>query len=282
MDQDERERDRFIKTYRYLRVGMVGLVLLLGAALVRQLVADSWELRPSISDYYYTPVRAVFVSALVAIGVCLIVLKGNTPWEDTFLNLAGMLSPVVAFVPTPARGTCGPQGVPADIAANIDNNVWALLMGGLAGLVATFVIARRSGGSLRPGHAVGGGLLISSAVFVAGAAWFFASPDSFGCGAHFTAAIVMFVFIIAVVAWNAWGAAGQSLRGAGRTSYGVLAPVMIVSAVVLGVLAWQGLPHGVFWIEATLITQFAVFWVIQSRELWEEGVRAETAAPPGG
>jgi cation transport ATPase len=167
--------------------------------------------------------------------------------------------------------------VPADIAANIDNNVWALLVGGLLGLAATFLIARRSGDSLRPGQAVGGGLLISSLVFGAGAAWFFASPDSFGCGAHFTAAIVMFVFIIAVVAWNAWGAAGQDLARAGRTAYGVLAPTMILSAAVLGVLAWQGLPNGVFWIEAALITQFAVFWVIQSRELWHEGVRAQPA-----
>ena len=277
MDQSEQERARFIKTYRYLRVGMVGLVVVLGAAVVRQLVADSGDLRPSISDYYYTPAGPVFVSVLVAIGVCLIVLKGNTPWEDTFLNLAGMLAPVVAFVPTPESGTCGPQGVPADIADNIDNNVWALLAGGVVGLVATFVIARRSGDSLRPGQAVGGGLLLSTVVFVAGAAWFFAGPGSFGCGAHFTAAIVMFVFIIAVVAWNAWGAAGQNLARAGRTAYGVLAPTMILSAVVLGVLAWQGLPNGVFWIEAALITQFAVFWVIQSGELWDEGVREAPA-----
>jgi hypothetical protein len=57
---------------------------------------------------------------------------------------------------------------------------------------------------------------------------------------------------------------------------------MIVSAVGLGVLTWRGwLPHGVFWIEAALITQFAVFWVIQSRELWDEGVRQESPTQQG-
>jgi hypothetical protein len=270
--------DRFVKTYRYLRVGMVGLVVLLGASLMHQLWVDDWHLLPSISDYYYTPVQAVFVSALVAIGVCMIVLKGNTPWEDTFLNLAGMLSPVVAFVPTPEYGTCGPEGVPPGIAADIANNVWALLVAGAAGVVATFVIARRSGDALRPGQAVGGGLVISTVLLVAGALWFFLGRASFSCGAHFTSAIVMFVFIIAVVAWNAWSKADGDFRAAGRTAYGVLAPVMIVSAVGLGIATWQGwISNGVFWIELTLITLFATFWVIQSIELWSEGVRS-----PGG
>lgn len=266
--------DRFLKTYRYLRAGMIGLVVLLGAALLHQLVADDWHLLPSISDYYYTPVQAVFVSALVAIGVSMVVLKGNTPWEDTFLNLAGMLAPVVAFVPTPIHGTCGPEGVPADIADNIANNVWALLVAGVAGLVATYLIGRRTPGALRPGQAVGGGLLISAGLLVAGALWFFLGRGSFGCGAHFTAAIVMFGFIIAVVAWNAWGTAGRDLRRAGRTAYGVLAPLMILAAAVLGVATWRGwISNGVFWIELTLITLFAVFWVLQSIELWDEGVR---------
>lgn len=279
-DEARRHHDRFLKTYRYLRVGMVGLVFLLGAALVNQLIADSWQLRPSISDYYYTPVRAVFVSALVAIGVCMIVLKGNTPWEDTFLNLAGMLSPVVAFVPTPEHGTCGPDGVPADIADNIANNVWALLVAGAAGLVATFLIARRSPGALRPGQAVGGGLLISTGLLVAGGAWFFWGRGSFGCGAHFTSAIVMFCFVIAVVAWNAWGAGGEDVRRARRTGYGILAPTMIIAALVLGVATWRGwISNGVFWIELALISLFALFWILQSRELWDEGLRSAEPGP---
>ncbi len=268
--------DRFTKTYRYLRVGMVGLVVLLGASVGRQLVADGGDLLPSISDYYYTPVRAVFVSSLVAIGVCMVVIKGNTPWEDTFLNLAGMLAPVVAFVPTPYAGSCGPSGMPDDVRANIANNVWALLFVGVVGLLATYLIGRQAPAAADPHHARGGGLLISAGLLVAGGLWFFLGRSSFECGAHFTAAIVMFVFIIAVVAWNAWGVAGEQVRGAGRTRYGQLAFAMVLAGVVLGVATWRGwLDNGVFWIELTLIVLFAVFWVLQSVELWDDGMRTD-------
>jgi hypothetical protein len=276
------ERPRFIKTYRYLRVAMIGVVIVLAAALARQLWADSWDLHPSISAYYYTPVQAVFVSALVVIGVCMVVLKGNTPWEDTFLNLAGMLAPIVAFVPTPAVNACtASAGVPAGTAANITNNMFALLVGGLAGLVATYLIARAEHDSLAARRPVGAGLLIAAAFWAAATAWFVWGRESFDCGAHYTAAITMFVFIITVVAWNAWGAAGENLAGAARTSYGMLAPLMILSAVVLGFLTWRELiSNGVFWIEAALITEFAIFWIIQSRELWVDGLRTAPAGAP--
>ncbi|MBA3654232.1 MAG: hypothetical protein H0W70_08560 [Actinobacteria bacterium] len=41
-------------------------------------VGGCWQ--TSISAYYYTPVRAVFVGALMAIGLSLIVIKGS-PWR---------------------------------------------------------------------------------------------------------------------------------------------------------------------------------------------------------
>ena len=63
-------------------------------------------LQPSISAYYYTPVGAVFIGVLVTMGVCLVALKGNTDGEDVLMNLAGMLAPGVAFIPTPDAGTC--------------------------------------------------------------------------------------------------------------------------------------------------------------------------------
>jgi hypothetical protein len=151
-----------------------------------------------------------------------------------------------------------------------------LILGGLAGLLATYLIARAEGTSLRPKRSVGGGLLFAGGLWLAGTAWFVFGRGSFECNAHYTAAIVMFVFIIAVVAWNAWGAAGEQLAGAPRTAYGKLAALMVLAAVVLGVLTWQDLiDNGVFWIEAALISLFAVFWVIQSRDLWQEGLRSE-------
>jgi hypothetical protein len=49
-------------------------------------------------------VRAVCVGALVAQGVGMVVLEPDNQLEDIFLNVAGVLAPVVAFVPTPDAG----------------------------------------------------------------------------------------------------------------------------------------------------------------------------------
>ncbi len=50
--------------------------------------------------------HAVFIGVLVTMGVCLVALKGNTDGEDVLMNLAGMLAPGVAFIPTPGAAQC--------------------------------------------------------------------------------------------------------------------------------------------------------------------------------
>jgi len=86
-----------IKTWRYLRLAIVTLVLGLAAAVIWE-----WHLAPheclqqSISAYFYTPARGMFTGALIGIGVCLICIRGTTNAEDTALNLAGIFAPLVA------------------------------------------------------------------------------------------------------------------------------------------------------------------------------------------
>src|SRR5262245_32291696 len=140
-----------IKTYRYLRIGMIGAVVLLAASIgIERSKVDCWQ--RSISAYYYTPVRAIFVGSLMAVGLSLIVYKGRSPGEDPFLNFAGMLAPVVAIVPTTDVGVCysvPPEPLPrkadgspaAWVVANIDNNYKALLITGALGLIAAAFIA---------------------------------------------------------------------------------------------------------------------------------------------
>ena len=116
-----------VKTYRYLRLGMVGVVVLLAASvLYERAEAPCWL--TSISAYYYTPVRAICVGGLMVIGFALIVIKGNTSLEDAALNTAGMFAPIVAVVPTEfTDDKClwlqpdGGTGV-VGVQANIDNN----------------------------------------------------------------------------------------------------------------------------------------------------------------
>jgi len=100
-----------VKSYRYLRLSIVVVVLaLMASVVIERSHVSCWQ--ESISAYFYTPVQAVFVGALVAIGVSLIAIKGSTDREDVLLNLAGVLAPIVAFVPTspPARSCSSVRG----------------------------------------------------------------------------------------------------------------------------------------------------------------------------
>src|SRR5437763_14996232 len=129
---------------------MVLVVIGLGVSVLyehRQTGTGCWQ--ESISAYYYTPVQGVVVGALVTVGICLVVLKGNTDWEDILLNFAGVSAPVVAFVPIPDPGTCG--SVLTDTRnrdLNVANNMTAFLVaGGLALAVSARCWCRRGAGT---------------------------------------------------------------------------------------------------------------------------------------
>jgi len=267
------------KTYQYLRIAIVGVVAALAAAvLFEHAEVDCWQ--TSISAYYYTPVRAIFVGGLMAIGLCLIVIKGSGPWEDSFLNFAGMLAPIVAVVPTSTAGTCwsiepNPRPVEPDgslapwVIANIDNNMKALIVVGILGLVVAAALALATG-DLQA--ALSGGEwgtrigLIGSVVIVAGGWLAFAYWDDFYTKAHSIAAITMFVFLAMVVAINAWKhwAAKDFLFW----WYTAIAGLMvIVAAVILALKSdWD---HAVLVLEAAEIALFAAFWITQTVEHWE-------------
>ncbi len=134
------------KTYRYLRVAIVAMVLaLIIAMLIERLDAGSWL--PSISAYFFTAANPIFVAALVMIGVCLIAIRGTNDFEDIVLNLTGILAPVVALVPTafPDFPYDGYLFEP-DVERLIDNSVVALLLAAVLALVLTFWLASRYSG----------------------------------------------------------------------------------------------------------------------------------------
>src|SRR4051794_19282464 len=135
------------KTYLYLRVGLVALAVFLGASLIIEIAFGDTRWQGSISAYYYTPVRNVFVGTLTAMGVCLIAVKGrDKPREDLMLNLAGMCAPVVAMVPTPLESDhCGDASrcVPVPYVPGVVNNVEALLVVGVLGVAFAARTVRR-------------------------------------------------------------------------------------------------------------------------------------------
>ena len=66
-----------VRSYRYLRMAIVVVLLaLICSVALERAHASRWE--ESISAYYYTPVHSLFVGALVALGVCLIAIRGST------------------------------------------------------------------------------------------------------------------------------------------------------------------------------------------------------------
>lgn len=273
-----------IKTYRYLRIGMIGVVLLLAVSVgIERAEAGGWQ--TSISAYYYTPVRAVFVGGLMAIGLCLIVIKGSHPWEDVSLNIAGMLAPVVALVPTstvrestllasspdPVR-----DGELAEwVRASIDNNIKALLIAGFAGLLVAALIASVANRSVLAVAQVGDpgmrrGLAGALALLVAGALAF-GYWDGFYTHGHTIAAFTMFGFLALAAAINAWQWQETRTEQWYFGLYVFIALAMVAAALVLLLFArhWD---YKVLVLEIVEIALFATFWLVQTREHWNERV----------
>jgi hypothetical protein len=279
-------RDNAIKTYRYLRLAMFILIITLAVSLLIEWSKTKNScFQTSVSAYYYTPVQAIFVGSLIAIGVSMVALKGNTEGEDVLLNVAGMLAPAVALVPTPGMGTC--RSVPVvlrDTPTDIANNMSALFVAGVLAFgisVGLAVKARRLGidRSRSGGRGAGqrsdrrhtAGLVVAGVVLFGGILWFWLNRPGFSGHAHYTAAILLFACIIAVVGLNA-----RDSRPLFAGLYLIIAVAMVASAVGMGLYQrWHEWDHSVLWIEGTLIALFAIFWLIQTVELWSDGLRPE-------
>jgi hypothetical protein len=273
----ESTRHSIVKTYRYLRIAMVLLVLLLAASVFREMAAVGFDCaQKSISSYYYTPAQAVFVGALVAIGACLVVIKGSTDTEDVLLNIAGMLMPVVAFVPTPYEAACSSTPLrSAQVTENVTNNVFALLVMGAVALLAAAFLKRR-GPETMDRQVFGVGVGLSVLIYLVVAVTYAADRAFFVNVAHYGAAIPMFGCIVAVAVINArlFGLGPDPTRRnrIWLNRYALVAEGMVAS-MVLGAAAYLllGWEHWILAVEAALITLFAVFWVLQTRQLWTSG-----------
>lgn len=286
--------DALVKSYRYLRMSMVILVIVLGTSILiewrKSIGPDGLHcVQGSISSYYYTPVQPILVGALLAIGTCLIAVKGNTNWEDVALNLAGMLAPVVALVPTSDQGVCMSvkfQG--QGTGPGISNNIVALMIGGAAAIVFAFfgsmsdvesrTITTKS--IKRPSQV---GLLIALALMLGELLWYTRAHEKFLKNAHFTAAVFMFVFVGIASATNGlhfkrtWNPLHWFSLKDGRFAwfYRTVPVVMAVAGIVILVI---GGTYKVLILEASEIVIFAAYWSVQTKEHWWDGITRATEA----
>jgi hypothetical protein len=329
----QQNNDTVAKSYRYLRLAMVGLLLCLAVAVIVQ----SWNQRDilgSVSAYYYTAAQAFFVGGLIGLGACMIALKGTTTVQDIALNLGGAFAALVAIVPT-GRGDDYQAALDAcrqaDNAllteldcpsfkalqdatkANVDNNLWALLVVGAIALVAAYVVARRDG-TLGPGadgdarrkfwRGFGWAFGLWLAVLIA--RWL--SLQWVINNAHWMAAVLLFVCIFVVGSVNAlqvkreksgdFSPEAPSTREAvGQTvgdliavfgenqrndRYIWIARLMLVAGAGSALLWWFTDLITLFWVEALVFLLFMAFWTVQTFELERELERSTKAAgvPP--
>jgi hypothetical protein len=277
-------RDVTLDTYRYLRGGMAVMIVLLGAAVIgERLMSTCWQ--TSISAYYFTTAHSIFIAALCALGVLFIAYKGSCDTEDVLLTLAGILAFIVAMVPTTRPGLlCGSYGLPADYEVNhaITNNVWAVVVALVTARVVSWWLYRRTkttqSKSLLGTWSMWLLWLVTAVGFVA----FIFFPSPFDSNAHAISAIIMFLALIATVVTTAFLASREDETKVPRRRlylrfYWGIAALMVATliAVVVLHLTLDRWSHWVIVSEIVLITEFTLYWVVQTIELWRTPNRFE-------
>lgn len=291
--------DSRVKTYRYLRTAIVALLIGLGVAVGYQTWFQDWHLLSSVSAYYYTPAQAIFVGALIGLGACMVALKGTTPTEDVLLNLGGIFAAIVAIVPT-SRGSdyrtallacreaasqqtsngldCPTvRALEAATKANVQNNIFALLLVGALGLLATLLFYLLKDRRLYQGvewdsRKFWWGFGVALAVFVLGAVAYFAFLDWLIDNAHYIAALSLFACILAVAGVNArrhQAKPNQQQGGNALQKYRYTwVALAMLAAAALGIGLWLSHVITLFWLEIAVALLFAVFWMVQTIEQW--------------
>ena len=263
------------RTYRYLRIGIAGTVVAIFVGVAQAAATYGWL--TSISDYFYTPARDVFVGALVAVSLALFALSGRGA-ERALLDAAALFAPLIALVPTtlapdavpgvavPCTGRCFPPAYEADAANGV---IVYLVLGALVLLVALLLAAL---GEVSPA-AVWPSLLIAVVVLATTAlTWAFAR-DAFLQYAHFVATTAFFALFAAAAVRTAFPRQGPPPAPAFRVLYAAIAAGLVLVLVAYVVLLPQATGSGipiVLIVEAIALTLFLAFWVVQSLEKWSD------------
>jgi hypothetical protein len=299
-----------LRTYSAIRMGVVAVIFALGVAVAREIHhAEGHCVQRSLSAYYYTPARPVFVGALLIIGFVMVAMWGKTPVEDAALNLAGLLLTAVAFVPTLDYNYCAlppdmrdqiPDGatrtrldevVISANAAEVHSSFFTYLVTSTAILAGVAIVGSvaylRASEERRPTRHVLVTYVITwalAALAVIGYAVLYRDADDVtsafnhdlhGWSANLAVAFVI-VAVVAAAVDKARNDSGPWWTDAWVWLYGALATAMLVAAAVfkLGgdrLLSGWYASHRTFLLEAIVIALLAVFWVVQTIDRWDEG-----------
>ncbi|HWE90184.1 MAG TPA: DUF998 domain-containing protein [Pseudonocardiaceae bacterium] len=94
-----------VHSYLFLRqaIGVIGIGLPI-VLIVGYLLWPQHAILASISGYYYSPLRGVFVGSMCAVGVFLLSYRGTEVFEDIVADVAGVAAIGVALFPTTPSG----------------------------------------------------------------------------------------------------------------------------------------------------------------------------------
>ncbi len=273
------------RTHRYLRLALVVLVIALLTSVAVEIVRTGVVL-PSISHYFYTPARNIFVGCLIAVSLALLALSGRD-LETVFLDVAAIFAPLIALVPTgydddpdaiapqcPKDAEC----LPAAYLPDVHNGVitYAIVM---ALIVATAVtlraIERRPLRSTLIVGAVGVvvALLLVVLAFAPGISRGFPFNDALPISVHFAVTAAFFLAFAAVPLVNALRRTdepGSTSPARWQRAVYVAVPALLVIDLVLLFALMTLWPRIVFWGEAIALLLFALFWLVQTIERWAD------------
>jgi hypothetical protein len=103
IEQSETQEDApapLVMSYLLMRLLIGVLAVLLPVVLILVNWAIGHGFQPSLSGYYYTPMRNVFIGTLCAIGVFLVSYYGYDRADRLITDCAGLCTILVAFFPT--------------------------------------------------------------------------------------------------------------------------------------------------------------------------------------
>jgi hypothetical protein len=274
--KDQKPTPVTLTIYRELRVGMVVITLMLfGAIVIEQLSATCWQF--ALSAYYYTSAHSIMIAALLALGAMLIVYKGSNDTEDVFLNLAGVSALMIAMVPQGRPSPlCGKLDLPPQFVPAIQPNVWTIVLALIVGWLGMLCLHLRNRTWQRRSPLGILALGIFWLIMVLGLIALVFFPNWFYAQIHGISGVSMLLSFIITVFCAAYVVAREDTgksphKDRYKWFYRIIAGAMVVTliAAVAVHLKHPGWEPWVIWLESAVIFEFAVYWAVQTWELWD-------------
>ncbi len=246
------------RTYRYLRIGIAGMVVVIFASIAVAIPAAGWL--TSISDYFYSPARTAFTGALIAVSLALLALSGRG-LERALLDAAALFAPLIALIPTTIPdASCEIRCIPPTDVADVGNGIGTYLIAGVVALAVAALLAAL--GQVSWGAVAPTGTLALVVLIALGLTWSLA-PAAVLAQGHYVATVAFFALFAAVAMLNAFTPGGY------RTPYVTIAALLVL--VLVAYIAF--LPHAaempvILLAEAAALLLFGTFWVVQGVEKW--------------